>query len=389
MSILRTILFFSLAVFACKNDKGDSASASKTSKTQKQPKLNKDGSITFCDMLYYPSGKEVSCSDSEESSIAPVLALPDLEMVVLLEMPNVKDLTPLAQLPELAYFTGYGLGATDISALSGNAKLVKVELVNTPITDLSPLKDASLLEELNIDGTKVTDLAPIKGLTTLKRLHIGNTAIANLSPLYGLTALVELTMYDLEISEEQIAAIKEKLPNAKLSGYKGYKKERLPCESVITLADVEEVCGAKGKERIHSFAETIGGCDRRYYAPSHNKNYLEPDEETLSLMLNVFHSESSAESSFDYSTKAHDSGLSLKRSELELPGVGKKAITGRYKAKPKTEEQDWFGEIRAYEYLHFVEGKYIVRLATRNVCTQEHLSELAKRVAKKLRALES
>jgi hypothetical protein len=101
---------------------------------------------------------------------------------------NVRDLSPLAALTDLANLTCEG-------SKPGQGKL----------SDLRPLKDLKLTR-LNINCNEVRDLTPLRGMSeTLTHLSCRSTQVRDFTPLKELSHLVELecdpptTQDDLEI----------------------------------------------------------------------------------------------------------------------------------------------------------------------------------------------
>lgn len=95
---------------------------------------------------------------------------PKLEVLIISELLNIKDLTPLSTAENLWYLECYATG----------------------ITDLTPLAQCTNLEHLNIGDTAVEDLSPLYGLTKLKRMRYTNNYL---------------------VTDEQQQEIREKLPD--------------------------------------------------------------------------------------------------------------------------------------------------------------------------------
>ncbi len=106
----------------------------------------------------------------------------------------IKDIAPLAKLTSLTYLD---LGGNPLKSLAPIAKLTELKEMTIwycGLADLSPLKKLTKLEVLDAKGNKIKDAKPLKGLTNLKRLDLMDNQIRDAGPLAGLTSLTALML---------------------------------------------------------------------------------------------------------------------------------------------------------------------------------------------------
>jgi serine/threonine protein kinase/Leucine-rich repeat (LRR) protein len=115
---------------------------------------------------------------------------------------DVTDISPVAALRRLQFFSGSGSGSgkgklADLSPLKG-MPLTGLDFHCTRVSDLTPLKGMKLTF-LGFAGNKVSDLAPLKGMP-LTTLYCDTTAVSDLSPLAGMP-LTRLTCFTTQVSD--------------------------------------------------------------------------------------------------------------------------------------------------------------------------------------------
>lgn len=109
-----------------------------------------------------------------------------------------------------------GLADGDIAALAALSGLESLSLADNSLTDISPLAGLTGLNFLQINGNSISDLSPLANLTGLKTLYIDGNPIADFTPLHGLNALRTLSMKGVNITESQLKALQEALPDCKI-----------------------------------------------------------------------------------------------------------------------------------------------------------------------------
>lgn len=96
--------------------------------------------------------------------------------LLLMDMPGLRDLSPLAGLERLEFLDLTDAGATDLSPLADIASLRTLSLYNTDVVDISPLSKLSNLNTLNLRGTGVEDFSPLGKLTGLEVLYLPSSS---------------------------------------------------------------------------------------------------------------------------------------------------------------------------------------------------------------------
>ena len=120
---------------------------------------------------------------------------------------------------------GHNAHLTNIEFARSFPKLQVVILTLTNIADISPLENCPDLEFIECHSCGIGDLSPLADKVNLRYLNIANLPnLRDLSPLYGLTDLIIVRICGstfTHISEEDVALLKEKLPNTFVSDYGG------------------------------------------------------------------------------------------------------------------------------------------------------------------------
>lgn len=114
---------------------------------------------------------------------------------------QIRDLSPLAELPALVKFLFGVTQVSDLSPLAGLKALTLIECSHTKVGDLSPLAGLAALDTLHCVNTQVSDLSPLSGLTGLTELYCNSTQVDDLAPLAGLTALATLSCRQSQVSD--------------------------------------------------------------------------------------------------------------------------------------------------------------------------------------------
>ncbi len=147
------------------------------------------------------AGLRIHKLDLYECGVGDLSPLRGLPLTALaIDRTQVGDLSPLQGMP-LEYLSASETSVQDLTPLRG-CPLRQLNLVRTKVRDLSPLSGCPLqslwlndapvhdvsplaqtpLESLTLAGTAVEDLQPLKGVP-LKRLHIARTPVKDLTPL--------------------------------------------------------------------------------------------------------------------------------------------------------------------------------------------------------------
>lgn len=174
------------------------------------------------------------------NGISDISPLNDLTNLTSLSVSNnsISDISVLSDMNYLSYLDLGGNSIFDIYALSGLTNLdslylndnlivdvspcgnltnlTALSLSGNPITDISALSGLTKLKSLSITYTDISDISALSGMTNLESLYLNNNQITDVSALSGLTNLVWLTLDGNSLSEEQVDALREALPNTEI-----------------------------------------------------------------------------------------------------------------------------------------------------------------------------
>ena len=109
--------------------------------------------------------------------------------------------------------TGTRLKQDDLTSIASLTRMESLGLSDCGISDIRFLTGLTDLTFLQISDNSVRDLSPVNGMKKLKTLYIDNNPITDLSPLYSLDALRTLSMKGIDISRDQLDALRKALPN--------------------------------------------------------------------------------------------------------------------------------------------------------------------------------
>jgi hypothetical protein len=127
------------------------------------------------------------------------------------------DLSPLAHLTELRELSVNSDELKDLSPLAKLTHLRFLSVVCDRLSDVSPLASLTELENLYVLSRQGIDLSPLAKLTNLKVLVLRADKSTDLSPLTRLTSLEEMAFDQPLGSDEELARLKEALPNCTVS----------------------------------------------------------------------------------------------------------------------------------------------------------------------------
>ncbi len=180
-----------------------------------------------------------------------IVKLTDSDIENLLKMENLTDLTLtetvlsdmdfLTRLPNLKTLTVYFGSVGDYSALKDMPALETLRicssgvqdyspfacLADTGVTvldlgeggsdDLTPLSGLTGLKELYLDHSALPeDISPLCSLTSLETLDLSYTNLVDVTALSGMTSLKLLYLEDDQVSEEDIEALRQTLPDCEI-----------------------------------------------------------------------------------------------------------------------------------------------------------------------------
>ena len=106
-----------------------------------------------------------------------------------------------------------GLGNNVIDEILQLYALDNLSLVGNNISDISGLSRLGGLVTLNLSNNLIADISPLAQLTGLRTLYLDNNQITDLSPLCSLVNLTTLSIKGIHLSEGQLKALADALPN--------------------------------------------------------------------------------------------------------------------------------------------------------------------------------
>ena len=146
------------------------------------------------------------------SALAGLTNLTELNLT----LNQINDINPLAGLTNLTKLSLTLNQVTDISALAELTKLTELHLYDNNINDISALAELTNLTVLSLENNNISDISALAKLTNLTVLNLINNKINEINVLKGLTNLTQLGLAGNQISAEQIAELREALPNTEI-----------------------------------------------------------------------------------------------------------------------------------------------------------------------------
>lgn len=114
---------------------------------------------------------------------------------------------------ETLVLAGVGLSSTELETISGLTELTALSLNDCGLRGLSFLKGLVKLRSLSLTDNSIEDISALSGLGELRTLYLSGNPIESLEPLYSLSGLTTLDIRGREITDTELAELKEKLPN--------------------------------------------------------------------------------------------------------------------------------------------------------------------------------
>lgn len=133
-------------------------------------------------------------------------------IVVLLQLDDITDVSPLAALPSLQFVGLSTSEIKDVAPLSRLHALRDLQLRYTKVADLAPLARLTSLVRLDLAYTPAADVTPLANLTKLELLYLNSTHVEDLAPLARLKSLRTLFVGDTPVSDESVAELQRALP---------------------------------------------------------------------------------------------------------------------------------------------------------------------------------
>ncbi len=138
--------------------------------------------------------KKLSIGRNPISDLTPLKNLKNLKSLSLVEIKELRDITPIAGLTQLTNLDLDTIHIDDLAPLAELKNLTKLNLNDNYITDISALSELTNLTVLRLYHNLVKDISPLEGLTNLTYLLL-HGSINDISALSGMTKLDTLTLY--------------------------------------------------------------------------------------------------------------------------------------------------------------------------------------------------
>lgn len=169
------------------------------------------------------------------SDLKPLAKLTKLEKLYITRNP-ISDLTPLKNLKNLKSLWLVDIEELrDITPLSGLTQLTELTLDNIHIDDLAPLAELKNLTGLNLNDNYISDISALSGLTNLTELNLYHNIVKDISPLEGLTNLTYLLLHS---SISDISALSGMTKLDKLMLYANYITDITPLAGLTNLTEL-------------------------------------------------------------------------------------------------------------------------------------------------------
>lgn len=150
-----------------------------------------------------------------DNKISNISALDGLYNLQTLDVSgnNIKDISPLSELRNLKLLRINDNDIANISALSGLKNMDRLHMQNNSISDLAPLTAMADLTEVYLENNEITDIEPLMSLTALGWIKLGYNPVDNFTPLTHLTQLKKLYIEGIDIPEDELQSLQDKLPD--------------------------------------------------------------------------------------------------------------------------------------------------------------------------------
>lgn len=144
-----------------------------------------------------------------------------------------------------AVLSNMGLKNADIASLPKLTKLQTLTLSQNELDDISVLAQLTQLTYLQLAENNIKDISALKDLTALKSLYLDANPIEDFSPLYGLTNLTVLSLNNIDLSDDELATLKSKLPSCDILNDKDAPTElKLGGQTISVDAETVNLSGA-------------------------------------------------------------------------------------------------------------------------------------------------
>ncbi len=146
-------------------------------------------------------GKLTSLSVTGIDDLGCLRGMGSLTSLCLDDNPELSDLSPLTDCPNLRRLSVVGTGVSDLSPLTNHPNLREIILSATKVIDVSPLASIPTLEMIWLYGTAVEDVSCLAALPRLNDLNLRKTQVVDLSAFQGRESILGIERKKLGVKK--------------------------------------------------------------------------------------------------------------------------------------------------------------------------------------------
>lgn len=148
------------------------------------------------------------------TNLSGIESIGNLDTLILDSNPGLTDLTPLLQLPRLAYLNLNNCGVSDLAFVAALPPLNELHVWGGVFADIAPLLSQTRLLYLNLGNNPgLTNLTVLNSLTRIQGLWIESTGLTNLDFVSHMPYLAELSVWDNAVQDLTLLAAATNLVN--------------------------------------------------------------------------------------------------------------------------------------------------------------------------------
>ena len=149
------------------------------------------------------------------SDIGALRGLTNLQTLYLSDN-EISDIGALGNLTNLQTLNLSGNSIGDIGALGSLTNLTELDCSYNKIIYISALANLTNLQTLNLSGNGIIYIGALASLTNLQTLTLINNNISDVNPLVNLSGLRLLYLSKNNLTEQKVAELRQKLPQAQI-----------------------------------------------------------------------------------------------------------------------------------------------------------------------------
>lgn len=174
---------------------------------------DQNGDITDLEPLRNLNLKELDCSTTGVKHLGPLRSQENLEKLIFYDCP-VESLAPLHGLRKLTFIDCSGTLITSLDPLKYVTSLEVIYFARCMfVDDISPLGALKNLSGLTFSETKVADLSPLSEHEKLTEMVFASTKVSDIQPLAKSANLAIIYAAGSPVTEEQAKMFNKKVPN--------------------------------------------------------------------------------------------------------------------------------------------------------------------------------